>query len=350
MTSNSHPVAARTPAHDSQSGLAIVRSASAVATNTWRMLLTAATLCVAGLLSAPALAQGQFQAQNADRIDMPIEIASREQRACDLPPQFVPRSLWNANLWPSGTVPYEWDANVTAGNQALMLQSMAAIEAVANIHFVVRVAQPNYLHIQSGSGNNSYVGTIGGAQTVNIFNWNYKFIMCHELIHALGVWHEQSRADRGTYVTVNYANIQTAYAGNYNIVSSAAAVGPFDFDSVMLYDACSFSTCCAAGFTCSCATSCAAMQTLPAYAAFQSGMGQRTHLSTGDIAGLVSRYGLPCASCHPDINCSGTVNVQDIFDFLAAWFAGSPVGDYNGLNGNTIADIFAFLSAWFAGC
>ena len=317
----------------------------------WRLCITAAMLSVAGLFSAPALAQQAAQAQQADQAVMPIEIASREARACDLPPQFVPRSLWNANLWPGGTVPYEWDANVTAGNRTLMLDSMAAIQAVANIHFVVRVAQPNYLHIQNGTGNNSYVGTIGGAQTVNIFNWNFKFIMCHELIHALGVWHEQSRADRGTYVTVNYANIQTTYAGNYNIVSSAATVGPFDFDSVMLYDACSFSTCCAAGFTCSCATSCAAMQTLPAYAAFQSGMGQRTHLSTGDIEGLRSRYGCPgVAPCPADIDCNGAATVADIFDFLAAWFAGTPVGDFTHSSGVGVPDIFAFLSAWFVGC
>ncbi len=347
MTPHSPRIAASTLVHGShsaQSVLAATRWVPAAAWCAWRELLVAACLCVAGMLSAPALAQ------DVDQPVLPIDIASREERACDLPPQFVPRSLWNANLWPSGTVPYEFDANVTAGNQALMLQSMAAIEAVANIHFVLRVAQTNYLHIQNGGGNNSYVGTIGGAQTVNIFNWNFKFIMCHELIHALGVWHEQSRADRATYVTVNYANIQTAYASNFNMVNSATPVGPFDFDSVMLYDACSFSTCCAAGFTCSCATSCAAMQALPAYAAFQSGMGQRTHLSSGDIAGLVSRYGLPCASCRPDINCSGTLTIQDIFDFLAAWFTGTPVGDYNGASGNTVSDIFAFLAAWFAGC
>ena len=50
----------------------------------------------------------------------------------------------------------------------------------------------------------------------------------------------------------------------------------------------------------------------------------------------------------PDWNSSGAVTVQDIFDFLAAWFGGS--GDFNGTGGTTVQDIFDFLSAWFGGC
>jgi hypothetical protein len=54
--------------------------------------------------------------------------------------------------------------------------------------------------------------------------------------------------------------------------------------------------------------------------------------------------------CRPDYNHSGTVTVQDIFDFLNGWFAGSPDTDYNGVDGITVQDIFDFLNGWFAGC
>ena len=50
----------------------------------------------------------------------------------------------------------------------------------------------------------------------------------------------------------------------------------------------------------------------------------------------------------PDWNHSGAVTVQDIFDFLSSWFAGS--GDFNGVGGSTVQDIFDFLAAWFVGC
>jgi hypothetical protein len=54
--------------------------------------------------------------------------------------------------------------------------------------------------------------------------------------------------------------------------------------------------------------------------------------------------------CPADFNCSGALTVNDIFDFLATWFAGTPSADFNGAGGTTVQDIFDFLGAWFAGC
>lgn len=55
----------------------------------------------------------------------------------------------------------------------------------------------------------------------------------------------------------------------------------------------------------------------------------------------------PC--CRADFNKSGTVTVQDIFDYLNAWFAGSPFTHLAAPGQATIQDIFDFLTAWFAG-
>ncbi|HMN41976.1 MAG TPA: GC-type dockerin domain-anchored protein [Phycisphaerales bacterium] len=55
----------------------------------------------------------------------------------------------------------------------------------------------------------------------------------------------------------------------------------------------------------------------------------------------------PC--CRADFNRSNSLSVQDIFDFLNAWFAADPAADING-SGLSIADIFDFLNAWFSGC
>lgn len=55
--------------------------------------------------------------------------------------------------------------------------------------------------------------------------------------------------------------------------------------------------------------------------------------------------------CPADFNCSGSRTVQDVFDFLAAWFAGLPSADFNGSGPPpTVQDIFDFLGAWFGGC
>ncbi len=50
-----------------------------------------------------------------------------------------------------------------------------------------------------------------------------------------------------------------------------------------------------------------------------------------------------------DFNRDQIISVQDIFDFLAAWFGGGPGADWNGDGNVTVQDIFDFLADWFAG-
>jgi hypothetical protein len=54
----------------------------------------------------------------------------------------------------------------------------------------------------------------------------------------------------------------------------------------------------------------------------------------------------PC--CLANYNKAGGISVQDIFDFLGAWFSNSPNADINA-GGLSVNDIFDFLAAWFSG-
>lgn len=56
----------------------------------------------------------------------------------------------------------------------------------------------------------------------------------------------------------------------------------------------------------------------------------------------------PC--CRADYNQSGSVTVQDIFDFISGYFSSDVRADINGASGVTVQDIFDFLGAYFAGC
>jgi hypothetical protein len=82
---------------------------------------------------------------------------------------------------------------------------------------------------------------------------------------------------------------------------------------------------------------------------FQASAGTIYYVRVGSYyaasggAGVINRY------CPGDFNESGALEVQDIFDFLNAWFAGNPSADFNG-GGLAVQDIFDFLNAWFAGC
>ena len=204
-----------------------------------------------------------------------------------LPPGSPLAGTLNFNLWPDGIVPYEFNANVTSVNQNAMRDAMDEWESVAGLHFIPRTNESNYLHIQNSTGNSSFVGMIGGGQTVNIFNWNFKYIMAHELAHALGVWHEQSRTDRGGFVQINTQNIQSGFAHNFNIQSSSEAFGPYDFESIMHYGRCAFSI---GGGGQSCSTATQTITVLPPNQSWQTQIGQRTHLSDGDKASMAWLY------------------------------------------------------------
>jgi hypothetical protein len=65
-----------------------------------------------------------------------------------------------------------------------------------------------------------------------------------------------------------------------------------------------------------------------------------------NVAGNVTS---PC--CRADFNKVGGVNTQDIFDFLAMWFASDVSADFtgNGTSTPAVLSIFEYLNAWFAG-
>jgi hypothetical protein len=200
-----------------------------------------------------------------------------------------PASTFNSfQLWPGGVVPYRFDSNVSAANQSLMIDAMRAWEDVADVDFRPRDGEADFVHIQASTLNNSEVGRIGGRQIINITSWNAKFRMVHELGHTLGFYHEQSRSDRNDYITINWDNIDSTNRHNFVISDEATEYGPYDFDSVMHYAACDFSTC----STCSSsAVDCRTIDVKPPYATeWQSNIGQRTHLSWLDILTMSFLY------------------------------------------------------------
>lgn len=69
-----------------------------------------------------------------------------------------------------------------------------------------------------------------------------------------------------------------------------------------------------------------------------------------DIGQALVRIPLPATVCIADFNNDGNVSVQDLFDFLGAYFANLPSADVNGVGGVSIQDIFDYLASFFAGC
>jgi hypothetical protein len=102
----------------------------------------------------------------------------------------------------------------------------------------------------------------------------------HEMGHIVGVWHEQSRPDRDTYVNVNYGAVIKASRSNFDVPYDSEGVQdltPYDYASVMEYPAFSFSR---NGEPC--------IETIPAGIPLSNPNGY----SAGDIDGIERLYGV----------------------------------------------------------
>ncbi|XP_035719568.1 zinc metalloproteinase nas-13-like isoform X3 [Vespa mandarinia] len=108
--------------------------------------------------------------------------------------------------------------------------------------------ESDYIRITAGTtGCWSSVGKIGGRQDVNLQvpGCVTKIgTVIHELMHAVGFFHEQSRYERDEYVTIKWNNIMNGHESNFEKASreitDAFGVG-YDYGSVMHYSAYAFS-------------------------------------------------------------------------------------------------------------
>lgn len=194
--------------------------------------------------------------------------------------QLVAEGAFTSNRWPNGVVYYQFDDNVYFDDRQRWLDAAAEWSKVAKLTFVEGTGDGNYIHVQSSfTANYSYIGMIGGPQIMEIMDWDWKFIIAHEIGHALGMIHEHCRNDRDEYVRIFPNNIQTGYGYNFQI-TKAVSYGAYDFESVMHYSRTAFSW-----------NGRSTIQPQWAYRAYAELMGQLTHLTDLDKAGMAKRYG-----------------------------------------------------------
>lgn len=173
---------------------------------------------------------------------------------------------WNTTMLAFGT-PIKWTPNATAANRVVF----------------TNLTDP-------GACGNSFVGMQGGVQNIGVGSGNCLGIgvIQHEMLHAVGVEHEQQRCDRDAFITVvGDQYIQPARRSQFTKLCDVGhqTKSFFDYDSVMLYGpTVEYST---TGYT--------PVITVPATAPANSSgtpqnYGQRSGMSYYDVNGLRQLY------------------------------------------------------------
>lgn len=181
------------------------------------------------------------------------------------------------NLWPNGTIYYVIDPALTSTQKSDITTAINYWTNKTGLLFIKRNTEPNWVYfIPSQSGPSSdAVGMKGGKQIVNISPKTSLGNIIHEIGHVVGLWHEQSRKDRDSYIIINYNNIkpgkESQFASHDGFINTS-----YDYNSIMHYSKNAF----------------ALDPSKPTITAKNQApyMGQRDSLSILDIKGIKKLY------------------------------------------------------------
>jgi hypothetical protein len=145
----------------------------------------------------------------------------------------------------------------------------------------------------------AYVGMVGGPQTIGGSVNCTTVTILHEMGHALGLFHEQSRADRDNYVNYMEQNIDKPNHGNFDIIGSGGVdSGLYNYASIMEYGPFIFNK---DGVS-------PTLETIPPGMVLGTSLPQYT---TGDLDGILRLYAHAPTSITVDTNPSGLQLIVD---------------------------------------
>jgi hypothetical protein len=150
-----------------------------------------------------------------------------------------------SHLWPNGEIPFEIDGTVTASQRNNISSAITHINTNSPLKIRPRGgADRDFVTFHNsgpGNGCSSFVGRIGGSQQVEVAECGNGSVI-HELLHAAGFFHEQSRGDRDNFIFIDVNEIDPAFRDQFEKRdSSGQDIGAYDYGSIMHYSSTAFS-------------------------------------------------------------------------------------------------------------
>ena len=219
------------------------------------------------LVSGRAIVEGDIILGTEIQVRRNAKPAAESEGRWDIMGGGIAGEKWR---WPGKRVPYLIDKSLSDPER--VKEAIAHWEAMTEFRFPKRVNEKDYIVFVPGDGCASYIGRQGGEQFVEIGLECGAGNVIHEIGHVVGLWHEQCRDDRDTYVQILKENIISGYERNFERIRDSLRLGRYDYDSVMHYPSNAFSK--------------TNLLTIQAPVA----IGQRRKLSDGDIAAVHQLY------------------------------------------------------------
>uniref|UniRef100_A0A669ERR8 Metalloendopeptidase n=1 Tax=Oreochromis niloticus TaxID=8128 RepID=A0A669ERR8_ORENI len=151
--------------------------------------------------------------------------------------------MWGKSSDGNVYVPYIIASHYSSRERSIIERGLLSFQDVSCIRFVPRTNQRDYLNIQSINGCYSYIGRRYYAQELSLQQSGcvYHDTVQHEVLHALGFNHEQTRSDRDQYIRVLWENITPGMEHNFDKINTLNQGTPYDYGSVMHYHKYAFS-------------------------------------------------------------------------------------------------------------
>ncbi|XP_010901213.1 low choriolytic enzyme [Esox lucius] len=151
-------------------------------------------------------------------------------------------------MWPKSSdgrvyVPYVISNQYSSREQQIIERALQSFAGFSCINLVRRTNERDYLHIQSQNGCWSYVGRRGYEQVVSLSRSGcvYHGTTQHEVLHALGFNHEQTRSDRDNHIRIVLENVISGMEHNFDKIATLNQGTAYDYNSVMQYHRYAFS-------------------------------------------------------------------------------------------------------------